>query len=138
MAPLPLTGGIEGQEREPGADGPHPASPPTAAVVTKASTSRNADPIPGSLAVGHPGVAHRASPLVRRPYDLRHAAVSLRLNAGVPATEVDRHAGHGVAVLLKVYANSIDGQAGPANQRDWVTPGPLDGCAVAGAALHRP
>jgi integrase len=61
--------------------------------------------------------AQRASPLARRPYDLRHAAVSLWLNAGVPATEVARRAGHGVAVLLKVYANCIDGQAGPANQR---------------------
>jgi len=41
----------------------------------------------------------------------------LWLNAGVPATEAARRAGHGVAVLLKVYANCIDGQAGPANQR---------------------
>ncbi|HEY5990841.1 MAG TPA: site-specific integrase [Streptosporangiaceae bacterium] len=61
--------------------------------------------------------AQQASPLARRPYDLRHAAVSLWLNAGVPATEVARRAGHGVAVLLKVYANCIDGQAGPANKR---------------------
>jgi integrase len=61
--------------------------------------------------------AQQASPLARRPYDLRHAAVSLWLNAGVPATEVARRAGHGVAVLLRVYANCIDGQAGPANQR---------------------
>ena len=29
-----------------------------------------------------------ASPLARRPYDLRHAAVSTWLNAGVPATQV--------------------------------------------------
>ena len=35
----------------------------------------------------------------------------------LPATEVARRAGHGVAVLLKVYANCIDGQAGAANQR---------------------
>ena len=35
----------------------------------------------------------------------------------MPATEVARRAGHGVAVLLTVYANCIDGQAGPANQR---------------------
>jgi hypothetical protein len=28
--------------------------------------------------------------LLGRPYDLRHAAVSLWLNSGVPATEVDR------------------------------------------------
>jgi hypothetical protein len=30
--------------------------------------------------------AQQASPLGNRPYDLRHAAVSLWLNAGVPAT----------------------------------------------------
>jgi hypothetical protein len=57
------------------------------------------------------------SPLGRRPYDLRHAAVSLWLNCGVPATEVARRAGHGVAVLLKIYAHCIDGPAGAANQR---------------------
>lgn len=50
-----------------------------------------------------------ASPLVRRPYDLRHAAASLWLNASVPPTEVARRLGHGVAVLLRVYANCIDG-----------------------------
>jgi len=61
--------------------------------------------------------AQQASPLAHRPYDLWHAAVSLWLNAGVPATEVARRAGHGVAVLLKVYANCIDGQAATANQR---------------------
>jgi integrase len=59
--------------------------------------------------------AQYRSPLGRRPYDLRHAAVSLWLNSGVPATEVARRAGHGVAVLLKIYAHCIDGQA--ANKR---------------------
>jgi hypothetical protein len=38
--------------------------------------------------------------------------VSLWLNSGVPATEVARRAGHGVAVLPKIYAHCIDGQAG--------------------------
>jgi integrase len=61
--------------------------------------------------------AQHASPLARRPYDLRHAAVSLWLNAGVPATEVARRAGHSVAVLLKVYAHCIDGQADTVNKR---------------------
>jgi hypothetical protein len=60
--------------------------------------------------------AQQRSPLGRRPYDLRHAAVSLWLNSGVPATEVARRAGHGAAVLLKIYAHCIDGQAA-ANQR---------------------
>ncbi|MGS2613649.1 tyrosine-type recombinase/integrase [Micromonospora sp. LZ34] len=58
-----------------------------------------------------------ASPLARRPYDLRHAAVSLWLNGGVPATEVARRAGHSVAVLLKVYANCIDGEEDAVNDK---------------------
>jgi hypothetical protein len=33
------------------------------------------------------------------------------------ATEVARRAGHGVAVLLKIYAHCIDGQAYAANRR---------------------
>ena len=61
--------------------------------------------------------AQYRSPLGRRPYDLRHAAVSLWLNSAVPATEVARRAGHGVAVLLKIYAHCIDGQADAANRR---------------------
>ena len=48
---------------------------------------------------------------------MHRRAVSLRLNSGVPATEVARRAGHGVAVLLKIYAHSIDGQADAANKR---------------------
>ena len=43
-----------------------------------------------------------------RPYNLRHAAVSLWLNAGVPATQVAERAGHSVEVLLRVYAKRID------------------------------
>jgi hypothetical protein len=41
--------------------------------------------------------------------DLRHAAVSLWLNRGVPAPEVVQRAGHSVDVLLKVYAKCIEG-----------------------------
>jgi integrase len=61
--------------------------------------------------------AQVASPLARRPYDLRHAAVSLWLNGGVPAPEVAVRAGHGVDVLLRVYAKCIDGQEDIVNQR---------------------
>jgi integrase len=50
-----------------------------------------------------------ASPLARRPYDLRHAAVSTWLNGGVPATQVAEWAGHSVAVLLDVYAKCLEG-----------------------------
>ncbi|GGQ25271.1 hypothetical protein GCM10010140_64500 [Streptosporangium pseudovulgare] len=58
-----------------------------------------------------------ASSLAARPYDLRHAAVSLWLNAGVAAPEVAERAGHGVDVLLKVYAKCIDGGAEISNRR---------------------
>jgi hypothetical protein len=48
---------------------------------------------------------------------LREAVVSLWLNSGAPATEVALRAGHGVAVLLKVYAYCIDRQVDAANSR---------------------
>lgn len=50
-----------------------------------------------------------ASPLARRPYDLRHAAVSTWLTSGVPAAQVVSWAGHSVAVLHDVYAKCLDG-----------------------------
>jgi integrase len=58
-----------------------------------------------------------ASPLVGRPYDLRHAAVSLWLNAGVSPQDVAQRAGHSVEVLLRVYAKCIDGGETIANKR---------------------
>ena len=58
-----------------------------------------------------------ASPLARRPYDLRHAAVSTWLNGGVPATQVAEWAGHSVAVLLRVYAKCIAGQGNVAREQ---------------------
>jgi integrase len=54
--------------------------------------------------------AQAASPLARRPYHLRHGGVSLRLNAGVPATQVAEWAGHSVEVLLTIYAKCISGR----------------------------
>jgi hypothetical protein len=39
------------------------------------------------------------------------------LNAGVPANTIARRAGHSVDVLLRVYANCIDGDEEIANQR---------------------
>lgn len=50
-----------------------------------------------------------SSPLAGTPYDLRHAAVSTWLNAGVPPTDVAEWAGHSVEVLLKIYAKCLDG-----------------------------
>jgi integrase len=50
-----------------------------------------------------------ASPLMKRPYDLRHSGVTWRLNSGVPATEVVAWAGHSVEVLTRVYARCVVG-----------------------------
>ncbi|MEU7399687.1 hypothetical protein AB0A89_35835, partial [Streptomyces albogriseolus] len=61
--------------------------------------------------------AQQRSPLARRPYDLRHAAVSLWLNAGVPATQVAEWAGHSVHVLMRVYAKCVYGQEEAARRR---------------------
>ena len=61
--------------------------------------------------------AEAASLLARRPYDLRHAAVSTWLNAGVPAPQVAEWAGHSVGVLLRVYAKCITGQQEEAKRR---------------------
>lgn len=51
----------------------------------------------------------QASPLAKRPYDLRHAAVSTWIKAGVEIPRVAEWAGHSVAVLMRVYAKFIDG-----------------------------
>jgi hypothetical protein len=45
----------------------------------------------------------------RRPYDLRHAALSLWLASGAPPAEVAARAGHSVRVLLTIYAHGIPG-----------------------------
>ncbi len=58
-----------------------------------------------------------ATPLARRPYDLRHAAVSTWLNGGVPPTQVAEWAGHSVEVLLRVYAKCLEGGEAVALQR---------------------
>jgi integrase len=57
------------------------------------------------------------SPLARRPYDLRHAALSTWLNAGVDPTEVAERAGNSVEVLLSRYAKCLDGRQHVANRR---------------------
>lgn len=57
------------------------------------------------------------SPLARRPYDLRHAAVSTWLHAGVDSTQVAAWAGHSVGVLMRVYASSLHGREEVATRR---------------------
>lgn len=43
-----------------------------------------------------------------RPYDLRHAYVSLMIQAGHTVVEVARWAGHSPAVCLSIYAHLFD------------------------------
>ena len=50
------------------------------------------------------------SPLARRPYDLRHAAVSTWLASSSDPAQVAEWAGHSVDVLLKVYVKVLDGR----------------------------
>jgi hypothetical protein len=54
--------------------------------------------------------AEQASPLARRPYDLRHACLSTWLNGGVYPAQVAEWAGHGVDVLLRIHAKCVVGQ----------------------------
>ena len=57
------------------------------------------------------------SPLERRAYDLRHAAVSTWLAAGTPPPLVAKCAGHSVAVILTIYAHAVDGQEEAVHKR---------------------
>jgi hypothetical protein len=50
-----------------------------------------------------------ASPLAETPYDLRHAAVSTMLNAGISPTDVAEIAGQSPEVLWRNYAKCLDG-----------------------------
>jgi hypothetical protein len=56
------------------------------------------------------GPAAAATTLARRPYDLRHAALSLWLNAGAASARIAQRAGHSIPMLLAVYTHCIDGQ----------------------------
>jgi integrase len=58
-----------------------------------------------------------ASGLARRPYDLRHAALSLWLNAGGDPAQIAARAGNSVAVLLTVYSHCIHGHDDLLNQQ---------------------
>ncbi|MET7427159.1 hypothetical protein [Dactylosporangium sp. NPDC005555] len=46
--------------------------------------------------------------LAKRPYDLRHAAVSTWLDGGVPPTDVALWAGQSVEILFRIYAACLD------------------------------
>lgn len=53
--------------------------------------------------------AQHASPLMGQPYDLRHAGITWRLAAGVPAGQVADWAGNSVEVLQRVYHLCMSG-----------------------------
>ncbi|OII67461.1 tyrosine-type recombinase/integrase [Streptomyces sp. CC77] len=57
-----------------------------------------------------------ASPLAQRPYALRHAGVSLWIQAGVDPPEVARRAGHSLTVLYRIYAKVLRGRETHANE----------------------
>lgn len=77
---------------------------------------------------------------VRRPYDLRHAALSLWLASGAPPAEVAARAGHSVRVLLTIYAHCIPGCDQIASQRieqalnpsHWPSTGPQESALMPG------
>ena len=58
-----------------------------------------------------------ATALARRPYDLRHAALSLWLNASGAPAEVAARAGNSTRVLHEVYLHCIDGKENLVSQR---------------------
>ena len=62
-----------------------------------------------------PGLA--ATALARRPYDLRHAALSLWLNASGAPAEVAARVGNGTRVLHDLYPHCTDGQEDLVSQR---------------------
>ena len=65
---------------------------------------------PGPPRVGSPELV--ASPLMKRPYDLRHSGITWRLDSGVPDAEVAMRAGHSVEMLRRVYAGRVQGLEG--------------------------
>ena len=93
--------------------GGRPMARPFVRPVSSAMTSRVLQRARAAVFTTEQG----ASPLARRPYDLRHACLSTWLAAGVPPTQVAAWAGHSVAVLLRVYAHALDDQEGLSRRR---------------------
>ncbi len=58
-----------------------------------------------------------ATPLARRPYDLRHAALTLWLNASGAPAEIAARAGNSARVLHEVYLHCTSGQEEIVSQR---------------------
>jgi hypothetical protein len=77
-----------------------------------------------------------ATALARRPYDLRHAALSLWLNVSSAPAEIAARAGNSTRVLHDVYAHCIDSQEDRVSQQieDALDADALD----AGTGITRP
>ncbi len=83
-----------------------------------------------------------ATSLARRPYDLRHAALSLWLNASGAPAEVAARAGNSARVLQDVYPHCTDGQEDPSASGSKTpstrTPDPhVSQCVTASGYTHR-
>ncbi len=86
-----------------------------------------------------------ASPLARRPYDLRHAALSLWLTASGAPAEVAARAGNSARVLHDVYLHCTDGQNDIVSQRiedaltaaEAATASPSQGVTASGSTHRR-
>jgi integrase len=118
------------KHRSPGAVRPVPCPPPLVVILTRHLEQFGAGPGGRLFINSHGGTVaestysrtwaaarrraltpeEEASPLARRPYDLRHAAVSTWLSAGADPAIVAEWAGHSVAVLLRVYAKAVSGR----------------------------
>src|ERR1700740_1256054 len=91
---------------------------PCSAACAAGSYRRSRTRAPGSKRARRAlTAAEHASPLARRPYDLRHACVSTWLNGGVYPTQAAEGAGHGGDVLLRIYAKCVVGQDELAKRR---------------------
>ena len=87
---------------------------------TQAAAIYTDDHLPACLGQSPANDPHRgrASLAPRQaPYDLRHACLSTWLNGGVYPTQVAEWAGHGVDVLLRIYAKRVVGQDELAKRR---------------------
>ena len=63
------------------------------------------------------GPALATTGLARRPYDLRHAALSLWLDASSAPAQVAARAGNSVRVLQTAYTRCVDGHADIVSQQ---------------------
>jgi integrase len=89
------------------------SSPLSCAGACNLSLPRDCDP----AATARPPAVGHVVRVGARPHDLRHAALSSWLAAGVPPTEVTARAGNSVKVLLTVYAKCLADQQDTYNDR---------------------